>query len=70
MLLRSSLRLVVLCYQAVTGSGPTRMKDPPNGFPKPTSCAKRLILKFAIDVFDVKTVCELKLRGWLKRKKT
>jgi hypothetical protein len=23
--------------QAVAGSGPTRMKDPPNGFPRPTS---------------------------------
>lgn len=38
-------------------TGPTNIKLPAIGFPSPTSIAKSLMLKFAIDVVGVTTVC-------------
>ena len=52
------------------GSGATSIKLPAMGFPKPTSLANALMLKFETDVFGVTKVWVLKSAGCSKRRKT
>lgn len=53
-------------------AGPTRMNDPPSGFPSPTCFANVAMLKSVtgVDAFTNWPTTSLKLGGWAHSRKT